>query len=280
MRRILPLALALLSSLAAQSTRIEIYSEFQRVDPFGHIVPSDQPEKRREILSPALLRNGYASFNIAVTAPARESYFLFTQSFPQGLFEWKIYEQKFVSHEGRWIPDTLVEARHPFFGAMPDAAANITGQTTRMYLLDVWVPKDLPSQPARLEMLMKSGDWRVAPMELRVMPGTYPDPPAGEPMCGAAAGVALSSIARCMVQAYLDGKNPSPPQQLASPRDIVARNVARDLALARTLDQDKVTDAMRQLLPKDDRQFEWYLRLRATLLRMAYERKGATPPAK
>jgi hypothetical protein len=266
-RLLLPLAIA--STLAAQSTRIEIYSEFQRVDPFGRILPTDQPQKRREILSPALLRNGFGTFTIAVTAPQRESYFLFTQSFPQNLFEWKIYEQKFVPHQGRWIPDTLEEARHPFFGAMPDPSAKIDGQTTRVYLLDVRVPKELPSQPARLEMLMKSGTWRVAPMELRILHGTFPETTDGEALCQSQPHQPLAALARCMVEAYLDGKNPPAPPHTASTRDAVARNIAQDLALARSIKSPQVEDTMRKLLPKDDSQFEWYLRLRAFLIRLA-----------
>ena len=60
---------------------LEIYSEFQRVDPFGRIISNDRAQRPREILSPAIPRNGFASFHIVVTAPpVRAIFFLSEQT--------------------------------------------------------------------------------------------------------------------------------------------------------------------------------------------------------
>ena len=66
-----------LAATAAWAQSLEIYSEFQRVDPFGNIVPMDRALRPREILSPAVARNAFASFHIVVSVPPKESYFLY-----------------------------------------------------------------------------------------------------------------------------------------------------------------------------------------------------------
>ena len=58
------------TAAAGTAQTVEIYSEFQRPDPFGGIVEPDRAWKPREILSPAVSRNGFASFHIAVSVPA------------------------------------------------------------------------------------------------------------------------------------------------------------------------------------------------------------------
>ena len=49
---------------------ISVYSEFERFDPFGQPVAQDRDMQRRELLSPAVPRNGHVSFHVVVTAPA------------------------------------------------------------------------------------------------------------------------------------------------------------------------------------------------------------------
>ena len=61
----------------AQSLRV--VSEFQRFDPFGNVVPVDHTGEPREILSPALARNAFASFHVIVTIPERDPFFASAQ---------------------------------------------------------------------------------------------------------------------------------------------------------------------------------------------------------
>jgi hypothetical protein len=139
-------------SLSAQTVQLRIEN-----------VEADRAQPPREVLSPAVVRNAFASFHLVVTAPANESYFLAVQANPAGVLQWKLYEEK--------IPDALEEARPPYFGVIP------AGQTTRAYLLDVWVPRDAPVGKVRLEALVKVGYWRIAPMEVRILSTVVPDLP-------------------------------------------------------------------------------------------------------
>src|SRR4051794_9425037 len=102
-------ALFLLTATAGAAQTVEIYSEFQRPDPFGGIVGVDRGWKPREILSPAVVRNGFASFHIAVTIPAKESYFLYVVPNPITACRVALYKEHFVKTRSGWIPDRLTE---------------------------------------------------------------------------------------------------------------------------------------------------------------------------
>ena len=129
------------TALRAQS--LEVYSEFQRVDPSGKVVAIDRAEQPREILSPAVARNGYASFHIVVSAPPKTNYLLYVVTNPLDACRVTLYKERFVKTGGGWVPDTLEEIhRLPDFGAMPDPDEDIPGQNTRVYLLDIWIPPD------------------------------------------------------------------------------------------------------------------------------------------
>src|SRR5438093_1305183 len=135
--------------LPAQS--LEIYSEFQRVDPFGRIVAADRAETPREILSPAVARNGFASFHVAVSVPPPANYFLYVVTNPVSACRIALYKEHFVKIKGGWVPDALTEVRRlPDFGAVPDPDEQIPGQNTRVYLLDVWIPPDAGAGRFRL----------------------------------------------------------------------------------------------------------------------------------
>src|SRR5262249_13422846 len=122
---------------------VEIYSEFQRVDPFGKIVTADAAPHPREILSPRAERNAFISFHIAVSVPPKESYLLYIGTNPVNACRVALYKEHFSKTAAGWIPDSLVEVRRlPDFGAMPDPDENVPGQITRLYLLDVWIPPD------------------------------------------------------------------------------------------------------------------------------------------
>ncbi len=137
--------------LLAQS--VEVYSEFW---PFAG--SSAEP---REIISPAVPRNGYTTFKVLVKAPAGTSYFLFCQTNPPNLVESSLYKVA--------LPDKLDLVRSPNFGVIPD------GESSRAYLLDIWVPPDAePGRRVRLELQLKVGDWIVYPMELRVQKAAVP----------------------------------------------------------------------------------------------------------
>src|SRR5260370_42579381 len=61
-------SLAFSSIVAAQP--LSVYSEFARIDAKGNVT---SPESPREILSPALARNAFATFQVVVQAPENKS---------------------------------------------------------------------------------------------------------------------------------------------------------------------------------------------------------------
>jgi hypothetical protein len=252
--------IALGAPLAGAAIELRLYSEFQRADPFGRILAADRAAKPREILSPALVRNAYASFQVVVTGEPKDMYFLAVQSNPDGLFQWKLYEEKFAESGDAWIPDALEEVKPPYFGVLPDPAAAIAGQTTRVYLLDVWTPPDAPVGRVRLEVLIKTDYWRVAPMEVRIQSAVVPELPAG-----AAANKPLPPLrepADAAARQALEGDVSAPPRP-ATLRDLIRRNAMQDAALMRLRN-------IRASPPeRDDAGAEAYLRFRDRVYREA-----------
>ncbi|MEO7650131.1 MAG: hypothetical protein ABIZ80_06665 [Bryobacteraceae bacterium] len=274
---LLTLLLLLTASLPAQQVRLRLLSEFQRVDPFGEILPADRALVPREIISPATPRNSFFSYHVAITTPPKESYFLAVQMYPPNAFAFRLFEERFVRRGDRWIPDTLEEARYPYFGAMPDPREDIPGQTTRVYLLDVWVPPERSIGRVRLEVLAKVGYWRIAPMEVRVLPARTPDlhsllfdrdlPDLDQP-ADAATWLPLADFPAGAPGAAAAGANPP-----LSVRAAIRRNAAQDIALAQTLEPRTVRpEIFRRVwsaITDPLAGAQWYLQIRDFLYRAA-----------
>lgn len=151
--KLVTLAVLVGAQLGAQS--VEVYSEFW---PFGNTAATP-----REIISPAVARNGFSTYRVVVNASAGKSFFLFCQTNPPDLVIPRLYK---IGARGELDP-----VRSPNFGVIPD------GETSRVYLLDVWVPRDAePGRRVRLELQLKVGDWIVYPLELRIQRATIPLP--------------------------------------------------------------------------------------------------------
>lgn len=262
--RLLTLALA---ASAATGQTVEIYSEFQRPDPFGGIVPVDRAWQPREILSPAVARNAFASFHIAVTAPAKESYFLYVVPNPISACRVALYREHFVQTRAGWIPDRLTELeRLPDFAVMPDPADGVEGQTTRVYLLDLWLPPNADVARFRLEVQLKVADWIIRPMEVRVMEARVPDLPAG--VAGAMPDIeqGADAAAAAVLREHLAGEPLAVPPPDLTVRRILRRNAVQDVALARdTLELTRrALDLFRVNSTFTPRPLgsEWWLRLR------------------
>lgn len=171
---------------AAQVVReLRLYSEFQRIGPLGEWVALDRGEKQttppREILSPLVARNSYLTLQVAVTADPKTTYFVAVQSNPENLFQWKLYKATFEKSGKHWVPGKLTEDREPFFNFAPDSDVTIPKQTTQVFVLDAFVPESAPAGRARLEVLVKSDTWRIAPMEVRISPLKLPSVEAAAP---------------------------------------------------------------------------------------------------
>jgi hypothetical protein len=233
-------------------------------------VAADRGWLPREILSPAVGRNGHASFHVAVTVPPGENYQLFVAMNPTDACRATLYRERFVQEAEGWIPDYLVGLpRTQDGGAIPDPEQKIEGQTTRVYLLDVWIPPDAPLRRFRLEMQLKTADWTIRPMEFRVMEARYPDvslsgrPPALAPAAQGADATAFSALRDTGA-----GVDRLP----GTIRDIIHRNAMQDAALARARNENPLRtafDLLRTNVLFQPRPWgaEWYLKIRDALLR-------------
>jgi len=145
--------LLVLVSTRLNAQAVEVYSEFW---PFAN-----SSAVAREIISPAVARNGFSTFKVLVRAPAGKSFFLFCETNPPNLVEARLYK---IGAEGR-----LELVRSPNFGVIPDE------DNSRAYLLDIRIPADAePGRRVRLELQLKMGDWIVYPLELRIQRATVP----------------------------------------------------------------------------------------------------------
>jgi hypothetical protein len=266
------LTVAVLCAVAGRAQTVEIYSLLHRVDPFGRTVAADRAIAPREILSPAVPRNGFVSFHIAITLPVGEDYLLYVVPNPLDSCRVAVYKEHFVKTGDGWIPDTLAELhRLPDFGVVPDPDDRIEGQTTRLYLLDLWVPPDAAVARFRVEVQVKMGTWTVRPMEVRVMPPRVPElPAAADAPIGPVEAAADETVLGALGE-YFAGARPSPPRELRTVRDVIRRNAAQDMALAPSIGP---AELMRRVLALFDANVrfvprllgaEWYLRIRDAL---------------
>lgn len=176
--RALPWLMLAAVPVAAQELRL--YSEFQRPDPFGAIALPDRGPKPREILSPVLARNAWASFWLACTLPdGAQPATLYIQQNPEVL-EVAIYRASFVKTARGWVPDGLEQVPLPQVFQLPDIANPIPNQTTVVFLLDIRVPAKTPAGRMRLQADFYTGDhWLTYPMELRISDAIVPGAHSG-----------------------------------------------------------------------------------------------------
>jgi len=270
--------LALSGGLAAQS--IDVYSEFQRVGPYGEIVAADRSAEPREILSPALARNAWASFHVAVHAPANDSYLLYVATNPLDACRVALYKEHFAKTAAGWIPDRLTELhRLPDYGFMPDPDDGVPGQNTRVYLLDLWIPPNSQVGRFRLEIQLKTGVWTVRPMELRVFETRVPDLPdaAGEkrpplpPLESPADAAVAGPLADYLANRALHTEPPP-----TTVRGVIRRDAIQDLALARQVTSpEKLRDLWAAFACSRVLGAEWWLRLRdSVFMRNAPSHRG------
>jgi hypothetical protein len=267
------------AALVLHAQSVDIYSEFQRPDPFGAIVAPDRALAPREILSPALARGAHTIFHVAVSVPPQESYLLYVIPNPLNACQVSLYKEHFQQTWAGWIADRLEELhRLPDFGVIPDPDDRVDGQTTRVYLLDLWIPTDAPLGRFRLEVQLKMGDWVVRPMELRVVPARIPPIPNGKPRPLPPVEEGADAVALDTLADYASGVPLAAGVASHNVRAMIRRDTLQDMALAAALPkevagpevlQQRAFDLMHTNLQFTPRVFgaEWYLRIRDFLYR-------------
>lgn len=242
-------------ALRAQSLRV--YSEFQRIDPFGNIVKADRGGAPREVLSPMAARDAWISFNVALTVPANSPCRLLVQQNPEAL-RVEVYRELYVKTGSGWIPDALEKVDLPYEFSLP---GTIPGQTTVSFWLDVWVPAKTPPGRIRLEVLAYTGGrWLTYPMEVRVSA-------AAAPKLNKVNGALPPVTARAdaALRACLCGSVKEFPAPALSIRRQIRRNAAQDLALAGGRLPEAVVQACRTRNFEKQYGAEWFLKIRDSL---------------
>jgi len=278
--------LLLAGPVQAQSLRV--VSEFQRVDPFGAVVPVDRTPRPREILSPEVARNAFASFHIVASAPERDPFFIYVQTNPPDVFQISLYKELYVKTDAGWIPDALEPVKLPAFDTLPYLPLPIPGQNAVSYWMDIWVPAQTVVERVRLEVLMKAGrGWILYPMEVRVMPAVAPTIREHQAALPPVSERADATVYGPFRDFLCNAHEPARKERL-SVRAMIHRNAVQDLALARAL-EGRGNDLRMELLHRagvEDKQqwclpagateppgTEWFLRVRDAI----YRKGGAAP---
>jgi hypothetical protein len=230
----LALALAALAASGWAQT-LRMYSEFQRIDPFGAVVAADRAERPREILSPALARNAHATFQVVIALPSGEPYSLFAVQNPVDAVQVAAYRPIYVQRGTAWIPDELEPLKLSATRQILNIARQVPGQTATVVWLDLWVPANAPTRRTRFEVQLCVGDqWIVYPLELRIVVPPIPIARGPlEPLAPLAAPAAASAAGP--LRAYLCGVTRGGEQGPLSIRALIRRNARQDVALARSL---------------------------------------------
>lgn len=259
----------LVAAASAQSLRL--YSELQRVDPFGQVVGPDRGAPPREILSPQAARGAFSSYLVAVRPPKEGTVTIHVGQNPEDTLQCTLYKASFTQSRQGWIPDRLDPVPQPFVFDLA-SAASVPGQTTIVLWLDVWVPPLAPPGRMRLELQMNwANRWIIAPTELRIEDAVVPKvtsvaselSPVDQPIDGAVFGAWRQ--AHCKIDGTRVVSAAAAAQTI---RAMVARNAAQDITFTRARKpsdlriQDAICGGRR---PAGATGPEWYLRLRSDL---------------
>lgn len=138
---------------------LRVFSEFVVFDKAGDPVMPAQP---REILSPALVRNGFTSFQISIQGPPRVRWTLYVGQNPDDAVKITLY---------RAAGERLEVAEQP-----------VQGEGVQILWMDVWADRAAPVRRIKIEPQLQVGaDWVIYPMEGRVVDAVVPsvDKPLG-----------------------------------------------------------------------------------------------------
>jgi hypothetical protein len=223
------------ASFAAQAQPLRVFSEFARMGADGEPAV---PQNPREILSPAVARNAFATFQVLVKAPAGAT--LWVGQNPENAFQVTLYREE--------------------SGKLRKVNEPVEVKGSEVIWMDVFVPKDAPLIRIKLEPeLFIDKDWVIYPMEVRVEGPTLDEPPRG---AGSAAPFEV-------MRSFLCGTKPVPgPDPGLTRAGLSFRNAQGDLKLAEKaskLEMQKIFGACNQPAPSNP---EAYLRIRDYLLRL------------
>jgi hypothetical protein len=265
------LTLALIFAARLSPATLQVHSEFLRVNPQGEILPVDATPNPREILSPAVVRNGFASFHVVVRSPRVTNFFLFVAANPSNLVRATLYKEEFIKRGDDWIPDVLKPLRSPNFGAIPDGEASIPGQTACVYLLDVWVPPEAPPGTMRLEVQLKVGVWIIYPMEIRILPAIVPQMRTSAPQPLPSVEERADESVEAPLLRFMEHRQSHRSKSVIpqTVREVIRRTAEQDMALAGLLDSKTLIPSLKEKLAASSAGGEWYLAIRDMIYRLS-----------
>jgi hypothetical protein len=226
----------LLAATASLAQPLRVYSEFAVINAQGEVVA---PESPREILSPAIVRNGFTSFQVAIQVPKGTAFTLHVGQNPAEAVKVTLYRE---------AGERLERVELPY-----------QSDSTQVVWMDVWADREAPVRRIKVEpQLFINDDWVVYPMETRVVAATVPEGPRdGSPLTWM-----QQRFCGLIVDVGPDRRGPSP----VTVARLGSRNAQQDVLLAsRVADADlnKLMGSCK--IPADP---EWYLRIRDYLLRL------------
>jgi hypothetical protein len=228
--------LFLLFAVAAWSQSLRVYSEFAKIDAAGKATAPAEP---REILSPAIVRNGYSSFQVVVDVPRGTSYQLYVAQNPENAVEVTLYREN---------GEALERVQQP-----------VSGNGTQVFWMNLWTARDAPVQRIKVEpQLHVNNDWVIYPMEARVMSAIVP---------GVQAGGSISPVV-AMRQYLCGGRTVDPGVPGEAVKNVRYRNAAQDLRLAAAGPKEELQKIFGACDAPASPDPEWYLRIRDYLLRL------------
>jgi hypothetical protein len=232
----------------ARAQPLSVYSDLAQIDAAGKVTA---PESPREILSPALLRNGFNSFQLVVEAPAADAkWWLFVGQNPENSVKVTMYRESGAA---------LMPVDLPY-----------SSSGTQVLWMDLWVEGNARVQRIKVEPELNiDDDWVTYPIEARVMDARIP---VGPPFLPAVRQEPPSVWMRTSVCPLPPGG--IDPGGLTSGGTSLAglrfRNVQQDVRLleahaAAKEDVKNLLGGCSAPLPSDP---EWYLRIRDYLFRL------------
>ncbi len=222
---------------------LSVYSEFARIDAKGKVTAPAAP---REILSPALARNAWESFQIVVEpSDASMPWQLYVAQNPENAVQVTLYRES---------GDRLEKVTQP-----------ASGTGIQIFWMDIHTARNAPVERIKIEpQLHINNDWVIYPIEGRIVDAVVPDAPtAGWPSGVAAPGEVMRGFL-CGTQISA-GVAPKDPTQAS----LRFRNAQQDRALAAKADKAQLQQrfgACDAQPPADNP--EWYHRVRDFLFRL------------
>ena len=220
---------------------VQVYSEFAQFNDAGEVVA---PENPREILSPAVARNAFSSFQLAIQVPRGVKFLIYIGQNPDNAARVTLYRRD----GGKLVPVVV-----PYEGV-----------SSEVLWMDLWVDANAPVRRVKIEPQVEvGGEWLTYPMEVRVAE-------ASPVLEAAPAGQAVAEPWDLM-RAFLCGGE-ARPLGGATPlgAEFRFRNARQDVALARASStglRDELKKAMGGCSASAPADPEFYLHLRDLLLR-------------